>query len=62
MATPQFSREWITLEYHPQRELTPDTLRDLVRTIEGYLQRIEQRIEVLQDAMTALQARVAALE
>ena len=62
MAVPPRSREYITLPYHPQEPLTPEVLRDLTRTIEGILQRIEGRIEVLQEALTALETRVAALE
>ena len=58
----RFSREYIALSYHPQTPFTAETLRELTRVIEGVLQRLEQRIEALQDAVTTLDARVAALE
>jgi hypothetical protein len=61
MAAP-FTREYITLSYHPQTPLTDAALRDLMRTVEGFLQRMESRIEALQDSVTALERRVAALE
>jgi hypothetical protein len=61
MAAPQ-RREYITLQYHPQTAFTPEALRDLTRTIEGILQRMEGRIEALQEEVRALTTRVAALE
>lgn len=61
MAAP-VSREYITLSYHPQQEVSGPWLHEVVRTIEGFLQRMELRIEALQEAVAALEARVAALE
>jgi hypothetical protein len=58
----KFTKEYITLPYHPQAAMTETGLRDLVRLIEGHLQRIEGRVEANQDALLALAARVAALE
>lgn len=58
----RFTKEYITLGYHPRTPFTEDALRDLVRLVEGYLQRMEGRIEVVQDAVTALQGAVTALQ
>lgn len=58
----RFTKEYITLQYHPQVEVTPETIRDLARLLEGILQRIEGRIEALQAAVTALEGRVSAVE
>lgn len=63
MATPLFTKEYITLEYGGiGASLSPEALRDILRSIEGYLQRMETRIEVLQGAVQALEKRVTALE
>ena len=58
----RFTKEYITLPYHPQVPITPDTFRELARLLEGILQRMEGRIEVLQATVTALETRLAVLE
>ena len=58
----RFTKEYITLPYHPQVSITPDTFRELARLLEGILQRLEGRIEVLQATVTTLETRLAALE
>jgi hypothetical protein len=55
-------REYITLSAHPLTPRTDQSWQDFVRVLEGHLQRIEQRVETLQDAVVALGARVKALE
>jgi hypothetical protein len=63
MADSRFSREYIALSYHPQTDLlTQEGVRNLIRVLEGVLQRMEQRIEDLQTAVATLDARVTALE
>ena len=58
----RFTKEYITLAYHPQTPITPEAFRELARTLEGYLQRLQGRIEVLQETVTALETRLTALE
>ena len=53
MAAPQQSREHITLSYDP-RQSEPWFI-DFVRALEGILQRLELRLEALQDRVTALE-------
>lgn len=58
----RYTHEYITLSYHPQVDVTPETLRELTRVLEGILQRMEGRIEALQAVVTALDTRVTTLE
>jgi hypothetical protein len=62
MADPLKDREWVTLSSHPLTPRTDQSWQDFVRVLEGHLQRIEGRVEALQDAVVALGARVKALE
>jgi hypothetical protein len=62
MADPLRDREYITLSAHPLTPRTDQSWQDFVRVLEGHLQRIEGRVEALQDAVVALGTRVKALE
>ena len=62
MANPARDREYVTLSYHPQTPVTPEALHELTRLIEGYLQRMEGRIELLQDTVVRLDFDVAELQ
>ena len=54
----RFTTEYITLNYYPRAQFETQDLQDTFRIIEGYLQRIEGRIEVLQDAVTRLETQL----
>ena len=56
------TREFITLQGHPATPLTEANFQSFVRILEGYAQRLETRVEALQDAVQSLEARVTALE
>jgi hypothetical protein len=56
----QKSREQITFSYDP-RTSEPWVI-DFMRRLEGFLQRMETRIETLQDQMDDVQTRLTALE
>jgi hypothetical protein len=62
VADPLRDREYITLSAHPLTPRTDQSWQDFVRVLEGHLQRIEARVEALQDAVLALETRVKALE
>ena len=53
------SREYITFTYDPR---SGPLGVDFVRQLEGYLRRLEERTEKLQDQCAALEARVTKLE
>jgi hypothetical protein len=60
MPAPTQSREFMTFSYDPRSG--PPWMVDYTRTLEGFLNRLEQRIEKLQDVVAALEARVVTLE
>ena len=56
------SREHISFSYPPAQESTPDYALRFMAQLEQVLQRMEARIEVLQDTVAGLETRVTALE